>query len=134
MPRMTSADRPVRATNAARKQASRGLSAAGVAGIAWAVLALLLWLAVGWPLYVAWLIAGTPVTFAIFAFDKARAKSGGWRVPERALLGFILLGGVAGGWLGMKWLRHKTLHRQFWVVLWLATALHLAILGWVWLG
>ena len=111
-----------------------GLSAAGIAAIIWAALAILVLIATGWPFYLDWLIAGTPVTFALYAFDKARAKSGGWRVPERALLGFVLLGGVAGGWLGMKWLRHKTLHRRFWVVQWLATMLHLAILGWVWLG
>jgi uncharacterized membrane protein YsdA (DUF1294 family) len=123
-----------RTRNSKRFDTSRGLSAAGVAGIAWVGLALVLWLAVGWPVYLSWLIAGTPVTFALFAFDKVRARQGGWRVPERALLAFVLLGGVVGGWLGMLWLRHKTLHRRFWLVQWLASVLHLAILGWVWLG
>jgi uncharacterized membrane protein YsdA (DUF1294 family) len=108
----------------------RGLSAAGGAALAWVVLALALWVWSDWRFYLSWLIAGTLATFALYAFDKLRARSGGWRVPERVLLGFVLAGGVVGGWLGMLWLRHKTLHRRFWVVQWVATVGYLVVLGW----
>jgi uncharacterized membrane protein YsdA (DUF1294 family) len=109
---------------------TRGRSAAGVAAIFWALLAIAFVLLGDLSFYPAWLLAGTVATFGLFAFDKLRAKSGGWRVPERALLTFVLLGGVAGGWLGMLLLRHKTLHRRFWVVAWIATALHGVLLVW----
>jgi uncharacterized membrane protein YsdA (DUF1294 family) len=121
---------PPRSTSG-RSHPTHGLSAAGCAAICWALLAVVFVVLTGWPLYVAWLLAGTPITFGLFAFDKARAKSGGWRVPERALLLFMLAGGAGGGWLGMRFLRHKTLHRRFWIVLWIATLLHAAILIWL---
>ena|GEM_PF-412896 len=81
------------------------------------------------PLYVLWLIAGTIATAFAFTYDKFQAKRRGNRIPEVVLLGASLAGGVLGGWFGMLAIRHKTLHRRFWVVQWLSTALH-AGLGW----
>ena len=80
-----------------------------------------------------WLIGLGAVTFALFAWDKRRSRAGGGRVPETILLTFVLAGGVAGGWIGMLLLRHKTRHVTFWVVQWAATALW-AVLGLWWLG
>ena len=53
------------------------------------------------------------VTFILYGIDKYRARRGLWRVPERVLLGFSLLGGAAGGMVAMHLFRHKTKHWYF---------------------
>ncbi len=53
------------------------------------------------------------VTFILYGIDKRRAVKGAWRIPERVLLSFSLLGGGIGGALGMRAFRHKTRHRYF---------------------
>lgn len=57
------------------------------------------------------------VVFAVYAHDKAAARSGGRRVRERTLLGLALLGGGPGAFLGQRLLRHKTRKPPFHVVL-----------------
>lgn len=46
-------------------------------------------------------------------FDKQKAKRGKWRVPEKTLFLFALLGGSLGTTLGMNVFRHKTKHWYF---------------------
>ncbi len=41
-------------------------------------------------------------------YDKHEAKTGEWRVSEKALFGFCLFGGSIGGILGMYTFKHKT--------------------------
>lgn len=53
------------------------------------------------------------LTFILYFIDKRRARRGEWRIPERVLLGFSLLGGGIGGSLAMMLIRHKTKHRYF---------------------
>lgn len=45
--------------------------------------------------------------------DKRRALQGRWRVPEKTLFLFALLGGALGMFLMMKAIRHKTRHKRF---------------------
>ena len=45
--------------------------------------------------------------------SKWKAKKSKWRIRETALLGFAVLGGSIGAWLGMKVWRHKTQHKKF---------------------
>ena len=68
------------------------------------------------------------ITLILYGVDKRRAKRGKWRIPERVLIGFSLLGGGVGGWLGMKLFRHKTRHWYFHVINILGTALQVAAL------
>lgn len=69
----------------------------------------------------------TALTFALFAYDKASAKRGGRRLPERLLLlCSFLLGGV-GGLLGMLICRHKTKHWYFCLLVPIAAAVSVAI-------
>ena len=70
------------------------------------------------------------ITFILYGVDKRRAKRGKWRIPERVLIGFSLLGGGVGGWLGMKLFRHKTRHWYFVVGFWALFALQGAALYW----
>jgi uncharacterized membrane protein YsdA (DUF1294 family) len=46
-------------------------------------------------------------------YDKMKAKSGKWRVPEYKLFLVALIGGASGMYLAMRVFRHKTLHLKF---------------------
>lgn len=60
-----------------------------------------------------YLIVINIIGFCIMGIDKAKAKAGAWRIPEKTLLGIALIGGSAGVWLGMETFRHKTKHWYF---------------------
>lgn len=53
------------------------------------------------------------VCLILFAVDKRRARQGGWRIAEKTLLLWGILGGSLGGLLGMYVVRHKTRHPKF---------------------
>lgn len=57
------------------------------------------------------------VVFGVYAFDKAAARNGDWRVRESTLLWLAVLGGGIGAFLGQRLLRHKTRKPPFHVVL-----------------
>ena len=78
-------------------------------------------------LLVGWLLVVNVATAAAYAYDKAAAQRGGRRVRERTLLLLDLAGGVVGAWLVFLGMRHKTLHRRFWVVQSVASVLWAAI-------
>ena len=52
-------------------------------------------------------------TFTVYGVDKAKARRGAWRVPEKTLFLLPLLGGSVGALLGMLVFRHKTKHWYF---------------------
>lgn len=60
-----------------------------------------------------WLLAWNLAAFALMGVDKAKARRGRWRVPEKTLFLSALLGGSVGAVLGMSLFRHKTQHRSF---------------------
>jgi uncharacterized membrane protein YsdA (DUF1294 family) len=69
------------------------------------------------------------LTFLLFGFDKNAARQNQWRIPEKVLLGLSILGGAAGGLLGMLTFRHKTRKNYFWVILIAAACVHLFLLA-----
>ena len=64
-------------------------------------------------IYVAILAVLSFLTYVLYGADKRRAVEGQWRISEKTLLAFSLLGGALGGYLAMKTLRHKTRHWYF---------------------
>ena len=62
---------------------------------------------------VAYLLLINLVTFALYGIDKWRAKHNRWRISEKMLLLFALMGGSIGALLGMRTWRHKTQHAKF---------------------
>lgn len=68
----------------------------------------------GWgTVLLVWLAVINLVTFAVYGIDKAKAKRGAWRVPEKTLFLLPLLGGSLGALLGMRVFHHKTKHWYF---------------------
>lgn len=59
-------------------------------------------------LLLVWLGVTSALAFVLFGWDKLMAKTRRRRVPEAALLGCALMGGAAGGLLGMAVFHHKT--------------------------
>lgn len=62
---------------------------------------------------VVYLLVINIVGFFAMGIDKAKAKAGAWRIPEKTLLGIAVAGGVVGVWCGMNTFRHKTKHWYF---------------------
>ena len=64
--------------------------------------------------YLLWYLAAVNlVTFTVYGVDKAKARRGAWRVPEKTLFLLPLLGGSLGALLGMLTFHHKTKHWYF---------------------
>jgi uncharacterized membrane protein YsdA (DUF1294 family) len=64
--------------------------------------------------------------FALYARDKAAARRGDPRTPERDLLLLGLAGGWPGALLAQQWLRHKTVKMPFRYLFWLTVGVNLA--------
>jgi uncharacterized membrane protein YsdA (DUF1294 family) len=80
------------------------------------------------PLLLGWLAAISVATAATYAWDKVAARGGRRRIRERTLWLLCLAGGVLGAWIVFLGMRHKTLHRSFWVMQSAASALWVAVL------
>ena len=61
------------------------------------------------------LLVSNLLAFALMGLDKARAGRGKWRISEKTLFLFPLLGGALGGLLGMMTFHHKT---RKWYFVW----------------
>ena len=60
-----------------------------------------------------YLIVMNLISFFQMGIDKQRAMKQEWRISEKTLWLFAILGGSAGAGLGMKLFRHKTKHASF---------------------
>jgi uncharacterized membrane protein YsdA (DUF1294 family) len=77
----------------------------------------------------AWLLIINVVTAVTYAWDKVSSRrAGARRVRERTLWLLCFLGGVGGAWLVFFGMRHKTLHRSFWVAQSIASVIWVAII------
>jgi uncharacterized membrane protein YsdA (DUF1294 family) len=59
----------------------------------------------------------------MYAHDKHRAMSSGWRVPESSLHFAELLGGWPGALLAQRRLRHKCSKTSYQIVFWIIVTL-----------
>ncbi|PAB60849.1 DUF1294 domain-containing protein [Anaeromicrobium sediminis] len=53
------------------------------------------------------------LAFLIMGIDKHKAKKNKWRIQEKTLFIYSLIGGVYGIFLGMKIFHHKTRKKKF---------------------
>ena len=71
--------------------------------------------------------------FALMGTDISRARNGKWRIRERTLFLFSLLGGSIGTLTGMYVFRHKTKHWYFVIGMPLILVAQLALVLWIYL-
>lgn len=62
---------------------------------------------------VLYLLVVNLIAFALMGADKSKAKRNKWRIPEKVLFFFAVLGGSIGSIAGMQVFRHKTKHNKF---------------------
>ena len=78
-----------------------------------------------------YLIVMNLVGVVIMGIDKAKAKKGAWRIPEKTLFLVSLLGGSLGTLAGMYLFRHKTKHTSFVIGMPVILAVHIALVLWL---
>jgi uncharacterized membrane protein YsdA (DUF1294 family)/cold shock CspA family protein len=76
-------------------------------------------------------VVAAPITFLVYARDKAAAQNNRWRTPEAHLHLLALIGGWPGALLAQRVLRHKSSKQPFRAVFWATVALNSAVLVWV---
>jgi uncharacterized membrane protein YsdA (DUF1294 family) len=81
-----------------------------------------LWIPVGYCLL-------SLITFLLYGIDKRNAIKSRWRISEKILQIFALLGGWPGALFAQQAFRHKTQKRPFIFVLWLAILTNTGIFG-----
>lgn len=135
---LTVSERALASTTAERSRATQRRSTARTAGSASAsrggygallVLAVV-WAAIAWQWGVPHWVGGVYVglslwSFAMYAYDKRQAQTGGWRTPESSLHTVALLGGWPGALLAQQWLRHKSSKVPFRRVFWATVVLNM---------
>ncbi len=65
---------------------------------------------------------------AVMGIDKKKAIDGAWRIPEKTLFLFSILGGSLGTMAGMFLFRHKTRHWYFVAGMPLIFLIHLVLI------
>ena len=55
------------------------------------------------------------IAFIAYGCDKHKAKKGQWRIPEKTLIFFAVIGGAFGAGLGMLIFHHKTQKKKFYL-------------------
>lgn len=78
-----------------------------------------------------YLLVMNAVCYAAMGIDKYKAVHRKWRIPEKTLFLLAILGGSAGGIIGMTFFRHKTLHKKFSVGFPLILAAQCLLLFWL---
>ena len=76
-----------------------------------------------------WALFASLVSLILTVWDKRAARRGAWRVRERTLFLWAVLGGSLVMFLVMRIIRHKTQHRKFMVGLPCIFVAQLLLLG-----
>lgn len=72
------------------------------------------------------------ITLALYFYDKNAAINQKWRIPEKTMHAFALVGGTPGAFVAQKILRHKTRKQSFKVLFWIIFIFQLVALFFLW--
>ncbi|MGE7600932.1 DUF1294 domain-containing protein [Peribacillus sp. NPDC097675] len=61
----------------------------------------------------AYIIIASIISFSLMGIDKKRARKGEYRISEKTLWTWAIIGGGTGAFIGMRHFRHKTKHFTF---------------------
>ncbi len=67
------------------------------------------------------------VTFIVYSVDKVKATKNKWRIPEKTLLIFSVIGGVYGALIAMYKIRHKNRKMLFIVTNWTFAVVYIIV-------
>ena len=76
-------------------------------------------------------VVASVIAFLAYGHDKSAAVRNAWRVQERTLHLFSLLGGWPGALAAQRLFRHKSSKASFQTTYWLTVVLNCAALGWL---
>lgn len=74
--------------------------------------------------------AGGMLAFLAYAIDKSAAQNNRWRIRERTLHVFGMVGGWPGALLAQKMFRHKSTKKEFQTGFWATVVFNCFALGW----
>lgn len=74
-----------------------------------------------------YLLSINVIAFWVYGLDKQKAKQNCFRIPEKVLLGFAVVGGSVGAYTGMYVFRHKTKKVKFFIGIPLIIFLQIAL-------
>lgn len=80
------------------------------------------------PLLVIHLVSINGFTYLAYYLDKRASLRGRWRVPERTLHHFALIGGLPAAFLAQRVLRHKTRKQSFKTMFWVIAVVQVAVI------
>ncbi len=86
-------------------------------------IARLFWTDLAWVL-AGWVVVASAITYGLYAWDKRRAQRDEWRISEKMLHLWELLGGWPGAFLAQRRLRHKSAKPTYLFTFWLIVILH----------
>lgn len=86
-------------------------------------IARLFWTDLAWTL-AGWILLASVITYGLYAWDKRRAQRSEWRISEKTLHLWELLGGWPGAFLAQRRLRHKSAKLTYLFTFWLIVILH----------
>jgi uncharacterized membrane protein YsdA (DUF1294 family) len=75
----------------------------------------------------AWFFLISIITYRLYVADKDHAQNGRWRIPEKQLHLFEILGGWPGAWIAQRRLRHKIMKGSYQFTFWFIIILHQAV-------
>lgn len=79
-------------------------------------------------LLIYYLLGINAATFALYGIDKFKSKKGWWRIPEKTLLMFAVIGGSMGALCGIRLFHHKIKHKKFYLCVPILLALQIVLL------
>lgn len=84
-----------------------------------------------WDLILGWLALSGFIGLLLMGVDKAGARKGSWRIPERVFFRLAVVGGAFGIAVGSSVFHHKTLKDSFIGVILVIALLWAALLVWL---